>query len=948
MENLENTRILNLRIKSGSKVSEEDVRQALNEDIKNYLKHNYNMNITFRNEVKTENNSYIDSKYGDFLIEYKKPNISIGTKEREQLFSYLSSLKSDSWGIITNGIIMEIYNYSYLEQKYIINEGYSGQNNEEQIKYICEVLSNRDKKILTKHNIVEHFGIENNNEIIKKIYELLDNTSNNRTKLLYNEWQKLFHISESEDKFDLEKKQEIVDFYQSVLARPIDTINKVYKALFSIQTYYAIVTKTILYKLILNKSSSPIIRPTFLKQLFYSIEDNSFFRENNIINLVDGDFFSWYLEEFSSDMFEYFYELISNIANVKTDRINLVFIAFYENIFPFHVRHAMGEYYTPLYLADKIVDKSIDLYGSSNPKILDPTCGSGIFLISALGKGLKQIYGIDINPLSVLTAKTNYLLNNFDLKEKIELPIYLGDSTYLPTKKDINGIKCYEYELITSIKDFPKVDFIFPEDLINEDNFFEILDEIEISISNKNKTQCLEIIKSYRSSHYYELSDYYNKLLSDLLYLEDQELNSIWLKIIGNYLKSGSLRDLDIIIGNPPWVKWSNLPENYKSKIKEKCRLDGVFSKDTNTGGVDLNISALIAHVSIRDRLKKTGILAFIMPDSILFNKSFEGFREMLTPNNDSFYLVEIERWNNKSEKPFDPVSIDFAEYYFSYMKPNEIKVFDRKRKLNTSAFKIDSGFNNHYLISTKAEYNFIRPVLGKNNLVFRSGISLPKGGFYILEFKKDIDEICAEFYRYKKIGKSVKLSQECIILEKELVFPYIKSDQIFDNHIINASTYCIFPYEYGTKDPMSYQKIRSNYPKFYDYFMSSEIQNSINSSSTYNDRIQNSKIKTGIIRVGDYTYAENYLATRDNTKSVFATVNRIKTHWGELKIPLFDGHINYISLDENGNPLTYDLMNSYFNKFIREEVKSYIKFASDARSISGRLYNDISLIDNF
>jgi hypothetical protein len=142
----------------------------------------------------------------------------------------------------------------------------------------------------------------------------------------------------------------------------------------------------------------------------------------------------------------------------------------------------------------------------------------------------------------------------------------------------------------------------------------------------------------------------------------------------------------------------------------------------------------------------------------------------------------------------------------------------------------------------------------------------------------------------------------------------------------------------------MTYQKIRANYPKFYDYFMSSEIQHSINSSSSYNSRIQNNKIKTGIIRVGDYTYAKNYIATRDNTKSVFATIGLIKTHWGEFKIPLFDGHVNYVSINENGDQLTELEMKNYFEKFTRIEVKTYIKYASDARSISGRLYNDISL----
>ena len=935
---------LRLNIIAGYSVSEEDVRQAINEDIKEHLRKNYGFNITFKNEVRTSENSFIDSKYGDFLIEYKKPSVVITDREREQLFSYLSSLKSDSWGILTNGKELEIYNYDYLENNYILNENYSGEINEEQFKYISRVISNKDNKILTRHNIIEYFGVENNKSIIKDIYKLISNSSNKRTKLLYNEWQKLFHISDSKDVFDLEKKQKIVDFYESVLDKQIDNNSKMYRALFSIQTYYAIVTKMIIFKLITNEKNQAIKKPKFLKELFTEIENNKFFRKNNIVNLVDGDFFSWYLDEFSEYQFDYFYDRISDVVNINTDKINLLFITFYENIFPFHVRHAMGEYYTPLYLANKIVKKAKKISNSSDKSILDPTCGSGIFLISALDNGFKNVYGVDINPLSVLTAKINYLLNNFDLNSVTEIPIYLGDSTYLPEKKMVNGVMCYEYELLTSISHFPKVFFLFPEDIIKENNFFVILDEIELSVLNKNKRQALNVIKSYENFHFEVLSSYYERLIDDLLELEKMDLNSIWLKIIGNYLKSGSLRDIEVIVGNPPWVKWSNLPENYKNKIKEKCRLDGVFSSDTNSGGVDLNISALIAHVSIRDRLSNNGVLGFIMPDSILFNKSFEGFRNMVTDDNRKFYLSNIERWNNKKEKPFDPVSLDFAEYYFTFEKPAEVKVYDRKRIKDTNAFKVSSGFNNHFVICTKKEFDIIKPALGRNKLVFRSGLGLPKRGLYLLKFKRNINDKTAEFYRFKKIASSIKLSSETIVLEKELVFPYIKSNQVDDKHITNTDIYCIFPYEYGTKNPIPLEKLRKKYPKFYKYYMSEEVQASINSSSSYNDRIQKNDVKTGIIRVGNYTYSNNYLVTRDNTKSVFATLSYVKTHWDEYKIPLFDTHINYVSLNEKGESLTKTEMNNYFEILKSLPVKLYIKYSSDARSISSRLYNDISL----
>ena len=49
-----------------------------------------------------------------------------------------------------------------------------------------------------------------------------------------------------------------------------------------------------------------------------------------------------------------------------------------------------------------------------------------------------------------------------------------------------NGIECYTYELTTSIHECQTISFVFAKDIVDELKFFEILDEIEIQIQNKN------------------------------------------------------------------------------------------------------------------------------------------------------------------------------------------------------------------------------------------------------------------------------------------------------------------------------------------------------------------------------------------------------------------------------------------------------------------------------
>lgn len=106
-----------------------------------------------------------------------------------------------------------------------------------------------------------------------------------------------------------------------------------------------------------------------------------------------------------------------------------------------------------------------------------------------------------------------------------------------------------------------------------------------------------------------------------------QNLNTIWLFIFMNYLKTFALAPFDLVIGNPPWVRWAVLPEEYRNKIKSKLRVEGIFSRDTNYGGVDLNICALITHRAVDTLVKDNGYLAFIFPKGVLKNKSYEGFR---------------------------------------------------------------------------------------------------------------------------------------------------------------------------------------------------------------------------------------------------------------------------------------------------------------------------------
>ncbi|MHA1458740.1 MAG: N-6 DNA methylase [Promethearchaeota archaeon] len=116
----------------------------------------------------------------------------------------------------------------------------------------------------------------------------------------------------------------------------------------------------------------------------------------------------------------------------------------YQQVFQAQTRHKIGEFYTPVNLVEKMINESYKI----GLKTLDPSCGSGSFLVklivqifnsnnstSVITNAIDNIYGFDINPLATLTAKVNFILLfldyfNGDLSKMPRINIFLIDSLF--------------------------------------------------------------------------------------------------------------------------------------------------------------------------------------------------------------------------------------------------------------------------------------------------------------------------------------------------------------------------------------------------------------------------------------------------------------------------------------------------------------------------------------
>ncbi|MGH2639298.1 MAG: N-6 DNA methylase, partial [Rhabdochlamydiaceae bacterium] len=136
----------------------------------------------------------------------------------------------------------------------------------------------------------------------------------------------------------------------------------------------------------------------------------------------------------------------------------------------------LGEYYTPDWLAEYMVEKTLD----RNPEksILDPSCGSGTFLAAAIRRKktllknkkprqqldilLSSISGVDIHPLAVILSRANFLTSlGTDLlsarRGSISVPVFMADSIRLP-EMDVqvySGVKSFKIEAEQEILRLP-------------------------------------------------------------------------------------------------------------------------------------------------------------------------------------------------------------------------------------------------------------------------------------------------------------------------------------------------------------------------------------------------------------------------------------------------------------------------------------------------------------
>lgn len=696
----------------------------------------------------------IDSKIGAVVIEFKKPAILKKDKSQKdatsQIVDYLKGLYSQKQGlfvgVVTDGVRCQIINYNNSAPSIPVFERLSGKT----IDIIIKSILLLEETALSADNLIKDFCFPQDNNIVRcfarRLYEELTNRITAKTAMLFTEWQEIFRLAHDDISKQAAIRERRAALEVVVGVRLCENENE-YKALYALQTVYAVIVKIIAYKVISKKFFNTSVfefaklaatNSQTLRIQMARLEDGDIFRTYGFSNLLEGDFFSWYASEAQwcdeiatsvKEIFSVLSKYENNDILDKYSEVQDLFKDLFMEIMPAKVRHCLGEYYTPAWLADHVVSTALKMLPDDKKKEwrgLDPCAGSGTFvtvmirhMISELqGEGddiildnlLRRIQAIDLNPLAVLSARINYFINIFPylkLGKEVEIPVYLGDAAYVPEEVKLDGITCLRYLIKTTQGD---IAIEIPKDAVKDTiRFSRQMTLLETDIHAVDEasvfSRLLSLIPEQQQTSI--IKHKIRDLAARFIEFEKKDWNGIWARVVTNFLTTANIGKFDIIAGNPPWIDWKNLPTGYRSKIISLCISRELFSGDGITGGINLNICALISNVAAQNWLSASGILAFLMPQTIIFQKTYEGFRKLVQDDGRRLFFQRIVDWT-KAGHPFAPVQQKFLTYYIGSMQQNyysgidaDVIIKERNERLDIYA-KADKFSDVQHIFGTR------------------------------------------------------------------------------------------------------------------------------------------------------------------------------------------------------------------------------------------------------
>ncbi len=669
----------------------------------------------------------VDSVYDRVIIEYKNPasagarigpspNSPGAKKVVEQIKSRFYDLRSKEtlntlFGVGCDGnhfIFVRYYlDKWHVEEPVEVNK-YSAE------RFISVLFSfGRGAKRFEPEYLAGDFGSAEGSvarEGIKVLYDAICSTTNAKAQTFFNQWKILFgEVCGYDVDNPSEKIKKLATFY-GVPSRGV----KPAEMLFAVHTYYALFMKLLAGEIIGHFHDLPSLiqrvrnapSSNKLRDVLEDLEQGGIFRHLNITNFLEGDLFAWYLPAWSEPIDDLVRKLASRLADYnpmtlkeKPAEARDLLKKLYQQLFPKSVRHDLGEYYTPDWLAEHVLNE-LGYVGDPDKRLLDPACGSGTFLVMAITrirawyeknreklrydegelckKILANVVGFDLNPLAVMAARTNYLIAIRDLVrhvDKVEIPVYLCDSILTPSTYGglFAGSPDAAKELKTSAARF----FVPTEIAKKREDVAKYAEQLEFCV--RNGYAPMEFIQRCKDEGLAVTAQVLHMdLYKELVKLDKANKNGVWARIIKNAFAPLFSGTFAYVAGNPPWVRWGYLPRDYREDTVKLWQQYGLFSLkgfEARLGSGEKDLSQLFVYACIDNYLCSGGLLGFLITKTVFKAKGqAEGFRRFkLGESGDAFRIRTVD--DLSALQPFEGAANLTAAFVCEKGEPTEYPV---------------------------------------------------------------------------------------------------------------------------------------------------------------------------------------------------------------------------------------------------------------------------------
>ncbi len=369
--------------------------------------------------------------------------------------------------------------------------------------------------------------------------------------------------------------------------------------------------------------------------------------DTGLQDIIESDFFAWPAEVGGQPLIETMARRVARF-NWKEAPADIA-STLYEAVIPPDERRRLGEYYTPEWLAQAMVQEVVtDPLGQ---RVLDPSCGSGTFIAVAVRhfveataaaqmdpkeavKRLREaVIGIDVHPVAVRLARTAWIMAARPLIDaaaeagyegNVAIPVYLGDALQLHYQTGdlfISGDIGIEVEG----DEFDKR-LIFPIGLVEQADTFDLLMSDIADAIERGHDPLVAL-----DDHGIADPTQRQTLATTIGIMQDlhaEGRNHIWAYYTRNLVRPVALsrRKVDVIVGNPPWLNYRNTASVLRDKlVQQSKKLYHIWQGGRYATHQD--VAGLFFARSVALYLRDGGIIAMVLPHSALQTGQYAKWR---------------------------------------------------------------------------------------------------------------------------------------------------------------------------------------------------------------------------------------------------------------------------------------------------------------------------------